>query len=74
MPIYEYRCRECDNGFEALVSASAPQAQCPSCGSEELSRELSLFASRTNGPAGGMDFSGPGSSGGCCGGACGCGH
>jgi putative FmdB family regulatory protein len=74
MPIYEYRCRECDNDFEALVSASAPQAQCPSCGSEDLTRELSMFASRSDNSGGGFDFSGPGAGGGCCGGACGCGH
>lgn len=72
MPIYEYRCCNCENEFETLVSVSAPHAQCPDCGSEQLTRELSAFASRTSGGDDGGFASGGG--GGCCGGACGCGH
>lgn len=70
MPIYEYRCRNCDSEFETLVSVSTPQAQCPDCGSQELTRELSAFTSRAGDGAGSGFVPG----GGCCGGACGCGH
>lgn len=75
MPIYEYRCRECEREFEAFIMASAPQAACPDCGSEQLTRELSSFASRAGQSSGGYESSGPANGGGgCCGGACGCGH
>ena len=45
MPIYEYRCESCQNSFEALVTRSEPQAECPGCGSQNLAREMSVFAS-----------------------------
>jgi putative FmdB family regulatory protein len=45
MPIYEYRCEECGERFEELVSASAPSAPpCPSCGAEAANRLYSMFA------------------------------
>lgn len=31
MPIYEYKCSECDNSFEKLVFGSR-DVVCPSCG------------------------------------------
>ena len=79
MPIYEYRCTDCDSTFEALVRSGHDDAQCPSCHGDHLSRQMSVFASRTNGDGGaaianaiasngGSKMSG----GGCCGGGCGC--
>jgi putative FmdB family regulatory protein len=33
MPIYEYRCLECDNEFERMQKFSdSPLTECPSCG------------------------------------------
>jgi putative FmdB family regulatory protein len=77
MPIYEYRCKECSKLFEQLVRSSASDGEatlaCPECGSGDLSRLFSLFASRSGSaaaaPAGGPMPSG---GGGCCGGSCGC--
>jgi putative FmdB family regulatory protein len=68
MPIYEYRCRSCKNRFERLVPAGAADGQsCPTCGSADVSRLLSLFAA----PAGAAEASGGGGS--CCsGGGCSC--
>lgn len=43
MPIFEYVCRECTHGFEMLVRASQP-AECPSCNSTNLEKQLSVFA------------------------------
>ena len=43
MPIYEYRCRACDEEFETIVSASTVPA-CPGCQSEDLEKQLSVFA------------------------------
>ena len=43
MPIYEYSCTRCDHQFEALIRGGTVPA-CPACGSEELSRVVSLPA------------------------------
>ena len=46
MPIYEYECRGCSRRvsllIRSLVSTEAPR--CPRCGSAELSRLMSRFA------------------------------
>jgi putative FmdB family regulatory protein len=48
MPLYEYICRDCDNNFEALVSAKqrddGTAAMCPECGSGKIARKVSLMA------------------------------
>ncbi len=41
MPIYEYSCEECEHQFEELVRGDEVP-QCPSCGSEQLERLMSL--------------------------------
>jgi putative FmdB family regulatory protein len=43
MPIYEYICKECEHGFEALVYCSE-KAECPKCHSKKLTPQLSVFA------------------------------
>jgi putative FmdB family regulatory protein len=45
MPIYEYRCEECDEGFELFVRSLSQQADptCPTCGSRKVRKEISLF-------------------------------
>ncbi len=43
MPIYEYICKECEHGFEALVYGSE-KAECPKCHSKKLTPQLSVFA------------------------------
>lgn len=43
MPIYEYACRDCTHEFEALVRTGTVPA-CPACGSVELEKQLSVFA------------------------------
>jgi putative FmdB family regulatory protein len=80
MPIYEYRCTDCDQAFEAFVRPGHDDAECPSCHGDHVSREMSVFASRSNGDGGaaiaasamaangGSKMGG----GGCCGGGCGC--
>jgi putative FmdB family regulatory protein len=80
MPIYEYRCADCDRSFEAFVRPGRDDAECPSCHGSKLERELSVFAARngaSNGDAAAaasaaIASNGRASGGGCCGGGCGC--
>lgn len=46
MPIYEYACKACSAKFEKLVRSMTHEepAECPSCGSKQTARELSVFA------------------------------
>ncbi|MGH9174173.1 MAG: FmdB family zinc ribbon protein [Vicinamibacterales bacterium] len=43
MPLYEYECRSCHHHFELLVREHTVLA-CPSCESQELDKQLSVFA------------------------------
>ena len=45
MPIYEYRCEECDEPFEVFVRSPSQQADptCPKCGSQRVKKAISLF-------------------------------
>ena len=88
MPIYEYRCVDCEVSFEALVRPGhLDDAECPHCNGHQLSREMSTFAARSNGNGAsaaaqavngnglggnGLDAALSAPRGGCCGGACGC--
>jgi len=45
MPIYEYRCRHCENSFEELVLSSNETIACLSCASPKVERQLSVFSS-----------------------------
>jgi putative FmdB family regulatory protein len=68
MPIYEYACMECESHFEELVRNAEQAVACPECGAAKVLRQLSSFA-----VAGVSSQPRFGSSGGCCGGSCGCG-
>jgi putative FmdB family regulatory protein len=45
MPIYEYRCEECDEDFELFVRSASQKANpvCPKCGSKRVKKAVSLF-------------------------------
>ena len=49
MPIYEYRCKQCENEFEKYVAGVATAVACPSCASAEVMRKLSVFGLKTVG-------------------------
>ena len=57
MPLFEYVCRACDHGFEALVLGKKIPA-CPSCGARRLDKQHSTFAAVSAGPAA-ADVTGP---------------
>jgi len=68
VPVYEYRCLDCDERFQQRrAMGDADDAACP-FGHVRVKRLLSAFAAARIGgeplPSGG---------GGCCGGGCGCG-
>ena len=45
MPVYEYRCAECEKTFEKLIrSEGQAVGSCPSCGHERVNRVFSTFA------------------------------
>jgi putative FmdB family regulatory protein len=68
MPIYEYACMECESHFEELVR-NGEEPPCPECGASNVLKQLSVFARSAVGSAALRGDS----SGGCCGGSCGCG-
>jgi putative FmdB family regulatory protein len=50
MPIYEYRCERCEERFEQLIPLRAehPPVTCPRCGTQEIHKHLSVFATTEN--------------------------
>jgi len=76
MPLYEFRCRTCDETFELRrsMSESNDPATCPQ-GHDGAVRLLSVFANHGGGSsAGSAPTITPPKMGGGCGGACACAH
>ena len=46
MPLYDYQCQQCVNGFTELRRSSEMDTQidCPECGSRETIRSISSFS------------------------------
>jgi putative FmdB family regulatory protein len=67
MPLFDFICRSCGREFEFLL-LGGDRPFCPTCGSDDLQKQISSFSSRSAGKGG----SGSGSSGcsGCAGGSC----
>ncbi|MCU1400806.1 MAG: hypothetical protein JWN62_3915 [Acidimicrobiales bacterium] len=76
MPLYDFRCKTCDDTFEVRrsMAESDQPATCPA-GHAETVRLLSVFASVGGGSAGpAKQATVAPMSGGGCGSACGCHH
>ncbi len=65
MPMYDYRCKNCDEVFEELVfssDTSDEEIECPKCGQNKSERLLSAPMISTGGSSNGVSTS---SSSGC---------
>jgi len=72
MPIYEYRCQNCETQFEQLIrDGEALLLRCPRCGAQEVNRLLSVFATGANARSTAAPADLP-TGNHCCGGTCGC--
>ncbi|NJD58159.1 MAG: hypothetical protein C3F13_03820 [Anaerolineales bacterium] len=65
MPIFEFVCADCGKPFEELVlnSNKISEVICPSCHSQNITKQISTFASKF---AGGSSFSFGGASSSSC--------
>ena len=66
MPIREFYCPACETVFEELLRSAdkTERVSCPSCGSEDVSRKISVFAARAGGGRSPCGGAGKGSSAG----------
>ncbi len=66
MPLYEYRCLDCDKTFEKMVSFSqdpnVPQ-ECPECHGNHTRKQITTFAARLAASGLGSSYSSSGSCG-----------
>jgi putative FmdB family regulatory protein len=51
MPIYEYHCEECERDFEQFLRSMASKEAivCPTCGSEQVKKAMSVFGGVSHG-------------------------
>jgi len=64
VPIFEYRCRDCDRRFEAIVQG-ASRAKCPRCAGTRLDKQHSVFAVAHAASGGADSFEADGACGTC---------
>lgn len=70
MPIFEYRCSECNTKYEVLhkSSQSNEEVTCPNCNSADKKKLLSTFSPSMNGRTSYSNAEAPA----CANGSCGC--
>ncbi len=73
---YVFRCASCRHEFDVIATVAEYESRglpaCPKCGKAAAKRVFTPVMVMTGARAGSSGMGGP-SSGGCCGGACGCG-
>lgn len=65
MPIYEYRCMNCDKEFEYLVFGNDPSVTCPDCNKTKVERLISACSFKSSGNFFAAGASSAGASSGC---------
>lgn len=60
MPIYEFRCQDCEQDFEKIILGSANEVKCPHCQSDRVIKKISAFSFKS-----GSKFVSSSTSGGC---------
>jgi len=73
MPLYDYRCRVCEETFELRrsIGDADRDVACPQ-GHTDAARLLPVFAATGRSGGGAAPAPATGGGGGCCGGGCGC--
>jgi putative FmdB family regulatory protein len=53
MPMFEFVCNSCNRPFEELLRSASlvDQVTCPTCGSRQVRKKISTFASKMSGGA-----------------------
>jgi putative FmdB family regulatory protein len=64
VPIFEYRCKDCDRRFEAILQG-ASRAKCPGCSGSRLEKQHSVFAVAHASASGADSFDSDGACGSC---------
>ena len=49
MPIYEFKCEECEGEFEELVMSSSEIISCPKCRSQKVRKQMSAASFKSGG-------------------------
>jgi len=49
MPIYEFRCQDCEEEFETLILSPGEEVRCPRCGGQKVKRQMSVCAFSSGG-------------------------
>mgnify|MGYP001029591156 CR=1 FL=1 len=50
MPLFEFTCQHCGWEFEELLrNSDTSEVSCPACDSQEVSKQISSFASKISG-------------------------
>ncbi len=72
MPLYEYKCKNCNKTVE-ILQWNNEKVVCPECGGKSLEKQFSVFASSSPSESGGGGSMPPSSTGSCGTGCCGTG-
>lgn len=70
MPIYEYKCKDCDKQFETLVLNPKDTVTCDTCNGSDLEKQFSPFGIKSEAAQDTSDS--PGAGCGCTPVSCGC--
>ncbi len=52
MPLFNFRCLECENSFEELVKSLEDRVSCPKCKSEKVEKKLPNKLNSASSPQG----------------------